>query len=162
MARARQKPSTPPAYANVPLADGPTQQQQARSVYRRAQGLPGVDRATVHELESRLRELEYLGAISARQREAGELFEADYWTVFPSTSPRDSLNLVRGDGHESEAQAERVKRASSRIRKVKQAAGLWYPALRDMCVFRQRVKLAAVVLPPMLDAAADIYGLPGA
>ncbi len=157
---ARKQPS-PPTYirAIVAMADGPTDEQKRKSAYRRAASLPGVDRATIHECENRLRELEYIGVLSARQREAGEKFEADYWTCLPSTMPRDSLNLSRGDGHESEAQAKRAKDAAARVRSVRARAGAWYPALRSLCVFRERVKLAAVVLPSILDFTAEVYGL---
>lgn len=160
MARARRKPAPPPAYVEARVADGPTDEQRRKGTYRRAASLAGVDRATINETENKLRELEYLGVLSARQREAGEKFEADYWTVNHDTGPRDSLDLTRGDGFETDAQVERVKRAAARIKQIRQQAGVWYPALRELCVFRQRVKAAAVVLPPVLDYAADVYGLP--
>lgn len=139
----------------------PNQQQRRQAVYLRPQWEAGVDRAIISVTENRLRELEFLGVLSARQREAGERFEADYWLVFPSTSPRDSLDQTpRGEDHETEAAAEARSKASKRLAKAKEAAGQWYPALRDCAAYRMRVKAAAAVLPGLLDKLADIYRLP--
>jgi hypothetical protein len=46
------------------------------------------------------------------------------------------------------------------VRKVKIISGPWYAGLREVAVFRQRLKMSAVVLPPILDRIADEYGLP--
>lgn len=116
----------------------------------------------VNDAENRLRELEWLGVLTARQREAGELFEADYRIMVPVGS-RDCLDPSPRGGrdHETEAAAEAYRRASSRIKRIKTIAGPWYAGLREVAVFRQRLKASAVVLPPILDRVADEYGLPG-
>jgi hypothetical protein len=116
----------------------------------------------VNDAENRLRELEWLGALTSRQREAGELFEADYRIVTPPSGSRDCLDpSVRGGkSHETDREAEAYRRADARVRKVKIISGPWYGGLREVAVFRQRLRLAAVVLPPILDRIADEYGLP--
>lgn len=163
MPKARRKPAHPADIVRVPVepADGPTERQTARSAYRKVERLPGIERATIHEMENRLRELEWLGALNARQREAGELFERDYWTTSATGGTRDPLDLTpRGSSHETDLEAERIKRARARVRDVRTAAGIWYASLRDLCVFRQRLKSAAITMPPILDKVGDVYGLP--
>lgn len=145
-----------------PSAPRPLVTARDRIVLERARWLPGVDRPDHNVCESVLRRLEWLGVITAAQREAGERFEADVRLVGPNTSPRDSLDLTpRGEGHESEDMVEAIKRAKARLRKVKVAAGVWYSALRVVAVDRREVKLAAIVLPDVLDRVARVYGLEG-
>lgn len=154
MPRARRKP-----YA--PQEGEPNEQQRRHAVYLKPEWQAGVDRRILNVIENRLRELEYLGVLSARQREAGELFEADYWRVFPDTSSGDSSQpRIGGKGHETEAEAKRARAAAGRIKAIKVAAGPYYVALRQVAVFRERVKLAAVILPGILDKAGDVYELP--
>ena len=155
MTKPRKQPSSPAG-----IGEQPSAYLRQHATYQRAEWQQGVDRQTFNVTESRLRELEFLGVITARQREAGELFEADYWLTIPRTTPRDSLDVsIRGEDHETEAAAERVRQADARIRKVRREAGPFYVSLRHVCVFRERLKMAAVVLPVLLDKTAEIYGL---
>lgn len=157
----RPQPTLPPAPPSLMLADGPTDEQQRRAAYRRDDQVARVERAIRNEWESPLRVLEWWGSITARQREAGELFERDYRIANPVGGTRDTLDMSpRGLNHETESAAEREAKARARVRQVHDAAGIWYTALRELCVFRQRVKSAAVTMPPVLDRVGDVYGLP--
>lgn len=153
MPRARRRPSAPP----------PIVAPNHHGIYRRAEAIRDQDKGQmVNDAENRLRELEWLGALTSRQREAGELFEADYRTVTP-IGGRDCLDISPrgGKSHETEREAEAYRRAAARVKMARDAAGPWYAGLRDLAVFRVRLKAAALVLPPVLDRIADAYGLPG-
>lgn len=153
MPRPRKKPSAP--------GEGPNEQQKRHAVYLRPEWQAGVDRHVINLTENKLRELEYLGVLSARQREAGELYEADYWLVIPGAHQGDSSQpRIGGEAHETDAQVRRVRRAAARVKAVKSAAGTLYPTLREIAVFRQMVRQAAMHLPGLLDLVGDVYELP--
>ncbi|PJN96881.1 hypothetical protein CNY89_00055 [Amaricoccus sp. HAR-UPW-R2A-40] len=152
MTKAIRRPSAPPM---------PPIGRDKHILIERSKWTPGVERTEHNVRESPLRELEYLGVITPKQREAGEAFEADCRLFLPC-GLRDSLDMTpRGRGHEveSEAQVERIVRAKARLRKVKAAAGPLYASLRHVAVDRKPLKMAALVLPDLLDKVGVIYGL---
>lgn len=152
MTRPRRRPAAPPVYPN---RHGAYRKAEVRDSY-------GEERRLVNDTESVLRQLEFLGVLTARQREAGEKLEADYWLANASTAPRDSLDLTpRGQDHETDSRAEAVQRAAHRVSKAKRLAGSNYRALRDLAAYRVWVKRAAMFLPALLDLiGSEVYRLP--
>lgn len=150
MPRARKQPTPPPLY-------------QSRGAYRKAdvRVYDGTEPVMIHDTENVLRQLEFLGVLNARQREAGEIFERDYRIAHPSGS-RDSLDMTpRGEDHETDERAAAVRRAATRVSQAKRLAGTNYAALRDVAAFRRWVKRAATFMPALLDLIADeVYKLP--
>jgi hypothetical protein len=130
----------------------------------RSKWLANVERLEVNVKESPLRELEYLGVVSAKHREAAELFEADWNLTRATRDAKDSTNVgIRGgiEPPESEGEIEGIVRAKDRVKKVKTAAGAYYPSLRHITLDRKPLKMAALVLPGLLDKVGEIYGLIG-
>jgi len=152
MTKAIRRPSAPPV---------PPIGRDRAVLIERSKWTPGVERTEHNVKESPLRELEYLGVLTPKQREAGEAFEADCHLFLPC-GLRDSLDMTprgRDNADESAAQVERIVRAKDRMRKVKAAAKELYPSLRHVAVDRKPLKMAALVLPDLLDKVGVIYGL---
>jgi len=155
MTKAIRRPSAPPM---------PPIGRDKHVLIERSKWLANVERLEVNVKESPLRELEYLGVVSAKHREAAELFEADWNLTRATRDAKDSTNVgIRGgiEPPESEGEIEAKVRAKARLRKVAKAAGGLYPSLLHIAVDRKPLKMAAVVMPDLLDKVGEIYGLIG-
>ena len=105
------------------------------------------------------------GVLTKRQHDAGEAWAQDNRTAFPPPAGKDSCVLrVGGVAHETEAQAAKIVQARQRMNRLLGRVGAnAYAVLRSVFGHDEPHggdrRLAA--LRHALDAAAEIYGVPG-
>lgn len=163
--RARRKPVT---VAQMPAGMIPTPEAMRRSEYELVRIEQNGPKVAVNKRPTPLAAALERHAITPRQYEAGRRFEAVHIIAWGHGSPRNTLDMtVRGNGVETESQAERVIRANDvldAIRRRMDAETYW--RLVDICVLGLPIGdsrasyLGYVRLIRGLNIVADYYILP--
>lgn len=126
-------------------------------------------KAAINRTASPLRCLETAGSITSAGREAGEAFDATYRFVWAGTRSDILAQTVRGYGHESAAEAERMVRAKDLLAQVERGVSrAAYVVGLAVCVEevylgRERGRAKAYAdLRAFLARCRDAFGIPEA